>query len=63
MFIAPKGKAASVSYSTTMDIVIIREVFFELVPIDEVNLQICNGRSSLLSIIIHSHFNLYIKMF
>ncbi|KAE8708266.1 Alpha-L-fucosidase 2 [Hibiscus syriacus] len=36
MFIAPDGKPASVSYSSTMDIAIIREVFSEIVSAAEV---------------------------
>lgn len=40
MFIAPDGKPASVSYSTTMDIAIIREVFAAVVSAAQVNLQI-----------------------
>lgn len=61
MFIAPDGKPASVSYSTTMDIAIIREVFSAVVSAAEVNLQIYTG-SSYLSIIIHRNFDLYMKM-
>ncbi|XP_022763460.1 alpha-L-fucosidase 2-like isoform X1 [Durio zibethinus] len=36
MFVAPDGKPASVSYSSTMDIAIIREVFSEIVSAAEV---------------------------
>ncbi|KAK8263157.1 hypothetical protein V6Z12_D12G023600 [Gossypium hirsutum] len=36
MFVAPDGKPASVSYSSTMDIAIIREVFTEIVSAAEV---------------------------
>lgn len=38
MFIAPDGKPASVSYSSTMDIAIIKEVFSAIVSAAEVNL-------------------------
>lgn len=38
MFIAPDGKPASVSYSTTMDIAIIKEVFSSVVSAAEVKL-------------------------
>lgn len=37
MFIAPDGKPASVSYSTTMDMSIIKEVFIAIVSASEVN--------------------------
>ncbi|XWS68088.1 hypothetical protein CRYUN_Cryun04dG0060200 [Craigia yunnanensis] len=36
MFVAPDGKPASVSYSSTMDVAIIREVFSEIVSAAEV---------------------------
>ncbi|GKV26420.1 hypothetical protein SLEP1_g35725 [Rubroshorea leprosula] len=36
MFIAPDGNPASVSYSSTMDMAIIREVFSEIVSAAEV---------------------------
>ena len=38
MFVAPDGKQASVSYSSTMDILIIKEVFSEIVSAAEVKL-------------------------
>lgn len=38
MFVAPDGKQASVSYSSTMDISIIKEVFSEIVSAAEVKL-------------------------
>jgi alpha-L-fucosidase 2 len=38
MFIAPDGKPASVSYSSTMDIAIIKEVFSAIVSAAEVKL-------------------------
>lgn len=38
MFLAPDGKQASVSYSSTMDISIIREVFTDIVSAAEVKL-------------------------
>ena len=38
MFIAPDGKPASVSYSSTMDISIIKEVFSAIVSAAEVKL-------------------------
>lgn len=38
MFTAPDGKPASVSYSATMDMQIIREVFSNIVSASEVNL-------------------------
>lgn len=38
MFTAPDGKPASVSYSTTMDMSIIKEVFSEIVLAAEVKL-------------------------
>lgn len=63
MFIAPDGKPASVSYSTTMDIAIIREVFSAVVSAAEVILQIYTGKSSQLSIVIGSNFNMYKNMF
>lgn len=36
MFTAPNGKPASVSYSATMDIAIIKEVFADIVSASEV---------------------------
>lgn len=39
-FIAPDGKNASVSYSTTMDMAIIREIFFSVISAAEVMLKI-----------------------
>lgn len=36
MFIAPDGKEASVSYSSTMDMAIIREVFYAILSAAEV---------------------------
>jgi alpha-L-fucosidase 2 len=38
-FIAPDGNKASVSYSTTMDMAIIREVFFSVISAVEVDVQ------------------------
>lgn len=38
MFIAPDGKPASVSYSSTMDMAIIKEVFSAIVSAAEVKL-------------------------
>ena len=40
MFIAPDGKPASVSYSTTMDIAIIKEVFSAIIAAAEVKLEL-----------------------
>lgn len=42
MFIAPDGKPASVSYSSTMDMAIIKEVFSSIVAASEVKLSICS---------------------
>lgn len=39
MFIAPNGKPASVSYSSTMDMQIIAEVFSNIVSAAEVNIS------------------------
>lgn len=41
-FIAPDGKPASVSYSSTMDMAIIKEVFSVIVSAAEVKLLFCN---------------------
>lgn len=38
MFVSPEGKPASVSYSATMDISIIKEVFSEIISAAEVYL-------------------------
>lgn len=38
MFVAPDGKQASVSYSSTMDMSIIKEVFSAIVSAAEVSL-------------------------
>ena len=43
MFIAPDGKPASVSYSSTMDISIIKEVFNAIVSAAKVKL-LCAGQ-------------------
>lgn len=44
-FTAPDGKPASVSYSTTMDMAIIKEVFTAVVSAAEVILLCCNNSS------------------
>lgn len=38
-FIAPNGKKASVSYSSTMDIAIIRQVFHDFIAASQVIMQ------------------------
>lgn len=38
MFIAPDGKSASVSYSSTMDMALIKEVFSAIISASEVKL-------------------------
>jgi alpha-L-fucosidase 2 len=55
MFIAPDGKPASVSYSSTMDIAIIKEVFSAIVSAAEVKLLYA-GKSILIFYLGELHY-------
>ena len=53
-FVAPDGKSASVSYSSTMDMAIIKEVFSAVVSASEVEFLFYTRQTILLLIFLYS---------
>lgn len=55
MFIAPDGKSASVSYSSTMDMALIKEVFSAIISASEVKLLF--SMSVIITVLVFAKFS------